>query len=254
MTEENTLPYQTFAGLYDQLFDGDLYADWFKFVKKQLTPGKILDLGGGAGRLAVLLAQAGYQVDLLDMAPAMLSLAQTHANEAQVDLRLLEADIRDFSGWEEKYPAIVSFADTFNYLPGKKDFEAGLKQVYDHLEDQGTFLFDVITPYQVNVLYDNYCYNNDDDPDQIFMWTSFPGEEKNSVDHDLKFFLYNEDLDAFNLVREVHHEQTYDLSYYQKALKKAGFVNVQVSANFGQKAVDDQDARWFFSAQKGGVK
>lgn len=251
MTQENSSPYETFAGLYDQLFDADLYQGWLSFVKKRLPAGKILDLGGGAGRLAVLLAQKGYQVDLLDLSPAMLALAQKHAEESQVDLRLLEADIRDFSDWEERYPAIVSFADTFNYLPGKVDFEAGLQQAYEHLEEGGTFLFDVITPYQVNVLYDNYCYNNDDNPDQIFMWTSFPGDEKNSVDHDLKFFLYNEDIDAFNLVREVHHEQTYDLAYYQKALKRAGFTNIQVSADFGKKEAGSEDDRWFFSAQKG---
>ncbi|CAK1228465.1 Ubiquinone/menaquinone biosynthesis C-methylase UbiE/MenG (UbiE) [Fructobacillus cardui] len=253
MTDENNAPYQTFASLYDNLFDGDLYVDWQHYVEDHLPTSKILDLGGGAGRLAVLLAKKGFTVDLLDMAPAMLSLAQKHAEEANVDLRLLEADIRDFSDWEEKYPAIVSFADTFNYLPGKADFQAGLKQVYNHLEPGGTFLFDVITPYQVNVLYDNYCYNNDDDPDQIFMWTSFPGEEKNSVDHDLKFFLYNEDIDAFNLVREVHHEQTYDMAYYQKALRKAGFDQVEISADFGRKTADDQDDRWFFVAHKGGV-
>ncbi|MCO0832632.1 class I SAM-dependent methyltransferase [Fructobacillus sp. W13] len=249
-------PYQTFASLYDELFDGELYVDWADYVQEKTPAGKILDLGGGAGRLAVLLAQAGYQVDCLDLSAPMLELAQKHAEEAKVDVRLLQADIREFSDWEEKYPTIVSFADTFNYLPTVEEFKAGLAQAYAHLEDGGTFLFDVITPKMVKESYDNFCYNNDDDPDKIFMWTAYPSEEENdySVDHDLKFFLYQEDIDAFKMVREVHHELTYDRDFYEAALKEAGFENITFSADFGKKEADDEDERWFISCQKGASK
>ncbi|MBS9335416.1 class I SAM-dependent methyltransferase [Fructobacillus sp. M1-13] len=250
MAEEEQ-PYQTFASLYDELFDGELYEDWAAFVKAQVSAGKVLDLGGGAGRLAVLLAKAGYQMDLLDLSAPMLELAQEHAAAADVDLRLLQADIREFSDWEEKYPAIVSFADTFNYLPEKEDFLAGLKQAYDHLEDGGTFLFDVITPKMVNEDYLDFCYNNDEDPDKIFMWTAFVEEGQNAVDHDLKFFLYQEDVDAFKLVREVHHEKTYEMAQYLEMLQSVGFESVLAKADFGQKDADDSDSRWFFICKKG---
>ncbi|MDF7637690.1 class I SAM-dependent methyltransferase [Leuconostocaceae bacterium ESL0958] len=248
---DSTANFQTFASLYDALFDGDLYLDWLDYVQANSQPGPVLDLGGGAGRLAVLLAKAGYQVDLLDQAPAMLALAATHASAAGVDVSLLEGDIRDFSDWTARYPLIVSFADTFNYLPNQDDVLAGFRQVYDHLSPNGTFLFDVITPEQVNVGYDNFCYNNDDDPEKIFMWTSFPAAEENAVDHDLKFFLYDEQIDAFHLVREVHHEQTYALATYRALLAEAGFTDIRVSADFGRKEADDQDNRWFFQAQRG---
>ena len=49
--------YQTFAQLYDELFDDQLYADWQSFVMREVqAPGTLLDLAGGAGRLAVRLA------------------------------------------------------------------------------------------------------------------------------------------------------------------------------------------------------
>ncbi|CAK8054647.1 class I SAM-dependent DNA methyltransferase [Eupransor demetentiae] len=251
MTEPINDDYTTFAAQYDALFDPELYQDWAAYVERLSQPSKMLDLAGGAGRLAVLLAQQGYQVDLLDLSPDMLALAQKHAQAADVDLRLLEGDMRDFSDWTERYPLIVSFADSLNYLPSKPDLMAALEQVYEHLEEGGRFLFDVITPYQVEVGYDNYYYNNDDDPENIFMWTSFPGENKNSVDHDLKFFVYDEELDAFKLLREVHHEQTYTLKDYLKCLKKVGFKDVKVSADFGRAAADDEADRWFFEARKG---
>lgn len=246
--------FTTFAKSYDELFDNDMYQAWAQYVQALTKPSPLLDLGGGAGRLAVLLEQAGYQVDLLDLSPNMLQLAQAHADQAGVSPRLLEGDMRDFSDWSTQYPIITSFADSLNYLPNLDDLEDAFQQVFDHLMPNGIFLFDVITPYQVNVGYDNYCYNNDDNPENIFMWTSFPGENENSVDHDLKFFTYNEELDAFNLLREVHHEQSYEQAVYCELLQKVGFNQIEISADFGQTVPNSQTTRWFFKASKGDTK
>ena len=242
--------YSTFAEKYDKLFNDDMYQSWATYVEKNTKPGRLLDLGGGAGRLAVLLSQKKYKVDVLDISTEMLALAQDHAREADVDVNLLQADMREWSDWQYSYPTIVSFADALNYLPNLEDFKATINQVHAHLETGGQFLFDVITPYQVNVLYDNYFYNNDDDEDNIFMWTSYPGEEKNSVDHDLKFFVYDESIDGFKILREIHHEQTYQLDIYQRELLAAGFTNITISADFGHKEINDTTERWFFKAVK----
>lgn len=242
--------YSTFAEKYDRLFNDDLYQDWANFVANHTQAGRVLDLGGGAGRLAVLLAQRHYQVDILDLSGEMLSLAQKHATDADVDVSLIQADMREWSDWQVAYPTIVSFADALNYLPNLVDFRATIGQVYDHLEAGGQFLFDVITPYQVNVSYDNYYYNNDDDQNNIFMWTSYPGEATDSVDHDLKFFVYDENIDGFKILREIHHEQTYSLATYRRELEIAGFKNIIVSADFGKQAVNGTTQRWFFKAVK----
>ena len=47
--------YQTFAKLYDDLFDEAAYADWFQYATKFIKnkDGKLLELAGGAGRLAI---------------------------------------------------------------------------------------------------------------------------------------------------------------------------------------------------------
>ena len=153
MTNKNLQQnYTTFAEKYDQLFDDDMYQAWANYVTQNVTKGSVLDLGGGAGRLAVLLAKQQYEVDILDLSEDMLSLAQRHATEAAVDLNLLQADMREWTDWQKTYPVIVSFADALNYLPQLTDLTATIEQVYSHLEPGGVFLFDVITPYQTNVL------------------------------------------------------------------------------------------------------
>ncbi|MDF9443873.1 SAM-dependent methyltransferase, partial [Limosilactobacillus mucosae] len=56
--------YGTFAQLYDELFESDMYQQWREFVNSQLPnyAKTILDVAGGAGRLGVLLAEDGYDV------------------------------------------------------------------------------------------------------------------------------------------------------------------------------------------------
>jgi SAM-dependent methyltransferase len=59
-------------------------------------PATVLDVGGGAGHQSFPLAQAGYDVTLLDPSPAMLAKAQHRLRdlpaEAQRRVRLLQAD------------------------------------------------------------------------------------------------------------------------------------------------------------------
>ena len=59
-------------------------------------PARVLDVGGGAGHQSFPLAQAGYEVTLLDPSPAMLDKARQRLarlpDEAQRRVTLLEAD------------------------------------------------------------------------------------------------------------------------------------------------------------------
>jgi S-adenosylmethionine-dependent methyltransferase len=59
-------------------------------------PAAVLDVGGGAGHQSLPLAQAGYEVTLLDPSPAMLDKAQQRLQglpgEVQARVTLLQAD------------------------------------------------------------------------------------------------------------------------------------------------------------------
>jgi len=96
----------TWARLADQ-FAGEAYASVKGLVRtyvmhQQLLehlpppPAPVLDVGGGAGHQSFPLAQAGYEVTLLDPSPAMLHKArprlQRLPDEAQLRVTLLQAD------------------------------------------------------------------------------------------------------------------------------------------------------------------
>jgi SAM-dependent methyltransferase len=95
----------TWAGLADRFVDG-AYASVKGYVRTYVMhqhllehlpppPATVLDVGGGAGHQSFPLAQAGYEVTLLDSSPAMLDKARDRLQvlpvEAQRRVTLLEA-------------------------------------------------------------------------------------------------------------------------------------------------------------------
>lgn len=155
--------YASFAQLYDELFDEKLYVEWEEFVTAQINPNSnTLDLAGGAGRLATLLAKRNYSVDVADLSTEMLSLAEQHARENNVDIKLFEANMLDLSELSQ-YDNILCFADSLCYLKDLTQIETTFTQVNGHLTDNGMFLFDVITPYQTDYVYPDYMYNYEDE-------------------------------------------------------------------------------------------
>lgn len=241
--------YTTFAKLYDELMDPEMYEQWFLFAKKHLSlDDRILELACGSGRLAVRLAQAGYQVEGFDLSDEMLALAANHADDAQVNLPLYQGDMCDLSGLA-KYDKITCFADSFCYLPDQNTLKKAFKQAFDHLNDQGQLLFDVITPFQTDTVYPGYMYNYTDEK-QAFVWTSYEGAFEHSVEHELTFFIWNPQLNAYERLEELHHERTYVLKEYMSLLAEAGFKQVKVSAAFGQQEIKADTTRWFFVCQK----
>jgi SAM-dependent methyltransferase len=96
----------TWADLVSRFAD-DAYASVKGYVRtyvmhRQLlehlpaAPASVLDVGGGAGHQSFPLAEAGYDVTLLDSSPAMLEKARERVvrlpGEAQGRVRLLQAD------------------------------------------------------------------------------------------------------------------------------------------------------------------
>ena len=131
--------YQTFAKLYDELFDSELYLEWQSFVERRVLDKQqpLLELACGAGRLAVLLAKDGYNVSGFDLSDEMLSLADQHAREAEVTLPLIEGNMLNLS--DDTYHTVTCFADSLCYLPDETALATTFEQVARHLDDDGQF-------------------------------------------------------------------------------------------------------------------
>lgn len=132
--------------LVDDPGDLDLY-----LALAARADGPVLELAVGTGRLAVPLAQAGYQVTGVDLDPQMLARARRHSAEAGPGtgdrLTLVEADLvglrlPDAGGFALAFIALNSLL----ILPSRAAQRAALRAMADHLAPGGLAVADVWIP------------------------------------------------------------------------------------------------------------
>jgi SAM-dependent methyltransferase len=80
-----------------------LLEDW----APKIAPGKALDVACGAGRNALLLAQAGFRVDAIDISAEGLRKAQQAAAARGLDVNWIEHDLDEPFDFDLDYDLIV---------------------------------------------------------------------------------------------------------------------------------------------------
>lgn len=71
-----------------------------------IKPGRALELGCGSGTNAIFLAQSGFDVTAIDIAPTALTIARRKADQAGVQVRWLLADVLNPPSYLPKYDVI----------------------------------------------------------------------------------------------------------------------------------------------------
>jgi len=136
--------------LYDLVtppsFRGD--AEWY-VNKARESGGPVLELGAGAGRIALRIAGAGVPVHALDSDPAMLAQLQhklaSLPPEAQQGVVAIAGDMRAFTLAERFALIIVPFRGFLHNLT-EQDQLACLDRVREHLRPGGCFAFNIFHP------------------------------------------------------------------------------------------------------------
>ena len=77
-----------------------------------------------------------------------------------------------------------------------------------------------------------------------------PGEESNSVEHDLTFFVQDPEEDVYHRFDECHVQRAYQVEELTKWLEEAGFTVLRVTGDFERLEVTEQTERIFFMAKK----
>jgi SAM-dependent methyltransferase len=106
--------------------------------------GTVVDLGCGSGILARRVSDSGYEVEGVDLSPAMLDLARRNAPQATFRRgSLLDAELAPTV-------AVTAIGEALNYATDERVGDAALTDVFGRvrasLEPDGIFLFDVATP------------------------------------------------------------------------------------------------------------
>lgn len=242
------MSYETFAFVYDEVMDSQLYQRWFDFSKRHLeNRNQLLELACGTGALAVEFASKGYDVTALDLSEEMLMIASQRALEEDVTVQFVEGDMLDLTN-VGTYQAVTCFSDSLCYMKEEEDVQQVFDGVYGILEEDGRFLFDVHSTYQIDEVFPDYNYHYQTD-DFAFLWESYKGEVPHSIEHFLTFFVSDQE-GKFERADELHQERTYPLETYVRMLENAGFSSVETYADFIDSEPNEKSRRWFFVCQK----
>ena len=155
------------ATFWDDRFDTDEYVYGSQpnnFVKTAAAtwldaPQEVLDLGVGEGRNAVYLAQQGHAVTAVDYSAQGLRKTRRLADEKDVEVETIEADVRDWAP-DRSWDAIVV---TFLHLT-PSELPSLYRLLREHLRPGGILIAEWFRPEQRT---QNYTSGGPPDPEMM---------------------------------------------------------------------------------------
>lgn len=141
---------------YEELF-GEIYLRaWAPYITPQRTlrevdgivvllnlasGARILDLACGTGRIAIPLAQRGFEVTGLDLSTELLARAKDEAANAGAEVRWIHSDMRAIT-FQNEFDAVINIFTSFGYLESETEDAKVLRAVHDALKPGGAFLLE----------------------------------------------------------------------------------------------------------------
>ncbi|MGC4090718.1 MAG: class I SAM-dependent methyltransferase [Polyangiaceae bacterium] len=123
--------------------------------KARLSRGPVLEYGVGNGRVALHVARAGIELVGVDLSARMLDdfreRLELEPPQVRARVTLVEGDMRRVR-LERQFPLVIAPFNAMLHLYDRRDMEAFLAGVREHLTDDGRFLFDFSVPQPEDLL------------------------------------------------------------------------------------------------------
>ncbi len=250
--------YTSFAQVYDELMDNVPYKDWCNNLCQILksygiNDGLLLDLGCGTGTLTELLADAGYDMIGVDGSEDMLSIAMEKRDAGGYeDILYLLQDMREFELYGT-VRGVVSICDSMNYITEPEDLLTVFKLVWNYLDYDGIFIFDMNTEYKYeNLLGDQTFAENREECS--FIWENTYDEESRINEYALTLYVAEEDY--FKRFQEFHYQRAYSIQEVEQLIAQSGLIleTIMEVPEPGDQLTDlpvqEQSERVYFVARK----
>lgn len=249
--------YSILAEYYDQLqYNIDFFAmaDYIETCFSRFLPQKpqlLLDLACGTGNITIPLASRGYDMIGVDISNAMLSRAIEKSLSAGLSSILyLEQDMRSFELYGT-VDAVVCCLDSINYLLKTAEVERCFQLVYNYLNPNGLFLFDVNTPYKFENVFADHSYVMESD--EVYLgWQNDYSARRKICRFDLDIFVRNNEGD-YERYMETQYEKAYSIQTLKRLLERNDFEILGIFEDMTFKDLTSTGERAYFvcRSQKG---
>ena len=245
------MAYGEFANIYDELIYEDINYD--KVAEKIIdlcTENNVsfedyLDLACGTGNVAIKVAKYFKNTYAVDLSDDMLNVAFDKFKKNKIKAKVICQDMCELS-LNKKFNLITSVLDSTNYITEDEGLFEYFGRVYDHLKENGLFIFDINSYYKLSTVLGNniYTYSSDD---IFYTWeNSFEEEILNMF---LTFFV-KQDKGLYEKFEEEHFERAYKEEYIEQVLDKCGFKLLKKFSGYSEQKVDENSERILYVVNK----
>lgn len=140
--------FDAWAEVYDEVFHNFNEDLNFYYSEAEKSRKPILELACGTGRISIPLACAGMKVIGLDSSSKMLEKAKEKLKEVgkiKGNIRFEKGNMQDFK-LGEKFGLVIIPARSFQHLLMPEEQAMCLKNIYEHLKNEGSLIIDIFNP------------------------------------------------------------------------------------------------------------
>ncbi len=194
-----------------------------------------LEIGVGTGRVVLEMARENVRVWGIDNCQEMLEVAHKKIAAQPEDIRtrivLLQEDMTSFH-LERAFPFIYIPSSTFSHCTTTEEQLHCLDCIYDHLEEKGKFVFDLVLPRQSYSAALTLIDRKDMDDTVILRWICHRPDFTEQLLHTILVFeIYKNQT----LTERIVESSTVGLIYKRELLlllDKAGFTIDNIYGDF----------------------
>lgn len=231
--------YNTLAKYYDGLVkDDEATKAWVDLIHPHMRGNNLLELACGSGEITIALANKGYCIDASDLSTAMIEEAKKKPGADKVHFFVM--DMCEFTV-DKKYDGILCLCDSINYLLKEEQLNALFKNVYEHLIENGTFIFDMHTPDRLYEFEEEF-YEQGIVEGHEYTWSI--QSEEDCLYHNFMFY----DQDA-NYSLEQHIQKVFTTEYMDTLLTP--YFTYEIYTDFTQKGVCEGEKYFYVCRKKG---
>ena len=242
--------YTSFAQVYDLFMDNVPYEQWCEFLcrllkKQNIADGPVLDLGCGTGKMTRLMSERGYDMTGVDNSAEMLQIAAMQQTDVPILYLLQDMQELELDGCVR---AVYSVCDCINYVIDEEELLSAFEKVYEYLEENGVFIFDVNTSYKYTELLAENTFAESRE-EGSFIWDNYYDAEEKINEYDLTLFIREKD-GLYRKFAETHYQRNYAVETLQEMLHKAGFTVIAIYDDYTDAPLCQTSERAVFVAKK----